>query len=263
MPEGDTILRAAQTLQKAIGGQTISKFESSLPEIRRASKGLLGKRITEVTARGKNLLIHFEDGPVLRTHLRMHGSWHIYRPGERWRITPGAARVVIEAGEWVAVCFSAPTVELIASNIETHPVIGSLGPDVLSETFDLQKATELLLSASDREIGEVILDQTLVAGIGNVYKSEVLFITRTDPRATPRELGEERIVSILEEAKKQMRANMGTNARRTRGLTGENLWVYRRSGKNCLRCGETIRMIRQSELLRSTYYCPSCQVRSS
>lgn len=261
MPEGDTILRTAQTLQRAIGGQTISKFDTNVGEVRRASKNIIGQKITQVEARGKNLLIYFEDGRVLRSHMRMHGSWHIYRPGERWRKSEGAARVTIEAGEWVAVCFSAPTIEMVASNIEAHPVIGNLGPDVLAEDFDLKLAVERVMSASDREIGDAILDQNLVAGIGNVYKSEVLFITRTHPKKTPAELGEEKVAAILVEAQKQMRANMGNNQRRTRGFTGENLWAYRRSGKGCLVCGTKMEMVRQSELLRSTYYCPSCQSR--
>jgi endonuclease VIII len=259
LPEGDTILRAARTLQKAIGGQTISRFESTVPLVRRAAKSLIGQKVVEVTAAGKNLLMHFEDGRVLRSHMRMTGSWHIYRPGERWRVTEGAARVVIEAGEWVAVCFSAPVIELVTS-IETHAPIATLGPDILGEQFDAAEAIKRISATKDRELGDAILDQTLVAGIGNVYKSEVLFICATHPRAHAGEVGDEKLQEILAEARKQMRANLTTNGRRTRGLgQGERFWVYRRSGSPCLRCGTLIKMIRQGELVRSTYYCPSCQ----
>lgn len=261
MPEGDTILRTARTLQRAIGGQTIARFDSTLPQLKRFAPDLVGQKITEVVAVGKNLLIKFEDGRVLRSHMMMSGSWHIYRPGERWQKSPGAARAVIEAGEWVAVCFAAPVVELVNS-LEAHAPIADLGPDILAENFDLPEAKRRLQQAAGRELGDSILDQTLVAGIGNVYKSEVLFICRTDPRLDTGDLSDEKLTEILEEARKQMRLNLTTVARRTRGLElgeGSRYWVYRRSGLPCFKCGATIKMVRQSELVRSTYFCPACQ----
>lgn len=261
MPEGDTILRTARTLQRAIGGQTIINFDSTLPKLRRFAAELIGQKITEVLAIGKNLIIKLEDGRALRSHMMMSGSWHIYRPGERWRKSPGAARAVIEAGEWVAVCFAAPVVELVAS-IETHAPIAHLGPDILAENFDLEAAKKRFVHAAGRELGDAILDQTFVAGIGNVYKSEVLFICRADPRQDTAALSEEKLTEILETARKQMRLNLTTVARRTRGMElgeGERYWVYRRSGMPCFKCGTTIKMVRQSELVRSTYFCPECQ----
>ncbi|MCK6551553.1 Fpg/Nei family DNA glycosylase [Myxococcota bacterium] len=264
MPEGDTILRTARTLSRAIGGQVVTRFESTVPGV--AGARLTGQRVERVDAAGKNLLITFEDGRVLRTHMMMTGAWHIYRPGERWRKSPGAARVVIEAGDWLAVCFAAPVVELVREGgLASHAPLSTLGPDVLADGFDVTAAAQRIAGAGQRPIGEVLLDQTVIAGVGNVYKSECLFLGGIHPRTPAAAIPIETLVELVDRTARLMRANLTTSARRTRGLDStsrERLWVYRRRGEPCARCATPVDVVHQGEARRSTYYCPRCQVAS-
>jgi endonuclease-8 len=253
MPEGDTIHRAARTLQKAIGGREIESFETSLPELR--DRVASGTRIASVRARGKHLLVELDDGRILDTHMRMDGSWHIYRPGEAWQRSEHAARVVLRTSEWIAVCFDAPWVKLIDDERE----LPELGPDLLDESIDLDSAVKRLRSMPSLQIGEAIMRQDLVAGIGNVYKSEVLFICRVDPFARVESLSDELLHAIVDKAAALMKRNLHGHARTTRTRAGGRLWVYGRTGKPCFECGTPIKMRRQGELPRSTYYCARCQ----
>src|SRR4051812_46907445 len=180
MPEGDTILRAARTLHRVLAGRRV--IAGRAPALPGGGEGLAGRTVSAVEARGKNLVVHFEDGAALRTHMRMTGSWHVYRRGERWRKPGSQARVVLETDAWVAVCFSAPVVELLApGEAERHEPLASLGPDILGEHFDFDEAVRRLRSLGETPLGEALLSQRSVAGIGNIYKSETLFLTRADP----------------------------------------------------------------------------------
>ena len=184
MPEGDTIHRAAATLQRAIGGQIVTRFESVLPKLTRvdADAPLRGRTVDRVEARGKHLLIWFSGDLVLRTHMRMNGSWHIYRPGERWQRPHRDMRIVIETAAMHAVAFTVPVAEFVTSHeLANHDVVAELGPDPLSDHFNAEEAIERMQARGDVEIADVLLDQTVIAGIGNVYKSEVLFGARINP----------------------------------------------------------------------------------
>ncbi len=223
---------------------------------------LAGRTVEAVESRGKNLLIRLDDGRVLHTHMRMTGSWHVYRPGERWQRPARQARVVLETARYVAVCFSAPVVELLTPGGERrHPALSRLGPDVLSTGFDRDEARRRLRARGELPVGEAILAQDALAGIGNIYKSETLFLCGADPFRRIRELSDAELDRIVERARVLMSANLGAGPRSTRGGAGGSprLWVYRRSGRPCRRCGTTIRMRRQGTDARSTYWCPRCQ----
>ena len=256
MPEGDTIWRAARNLHHMLAGKVVQAATATAPGVDAA--GLIGRTLVEVTAQGKNLLMRFDDDRVLHTHMRMNGSWHIYPPTTRWRKPMARARIVLEVDDAVAVCFNAPVVALLRSG---HPAsVMALGPDILAETFDLAEALRRFRTAGPRELGDAVLDQRLVAGIGNVYKSETLFARRANPFATLETVTDETLGGILTAARGFMRDNLTGSKRRIR-LAGEggHIWVYRRKGEPCLRCGTPIEMRRQGSGLRSTYFCPSCQ----
>jgi endonuclease-8 len=288
MPEGDTIFRAAATLSKAIGGKIVRRFRSPLAAVAEPAARLEGHRIELVEARGKNLLIHFDDGSALHTHMRMTGSWHIYRPGEAWQKPPRAARAVLETDDFVAVCFNAPVVELIASGgLAHHPSLARLGPDILKDDFDADLARARLRERADVPISEALLMQGALAGIGNIYKSETLFLCRIDPFVPVRALSDETLARAIAVARELMSQNLDGRARMTtrfgpRGSLpphGPRYHVYDRSGEPCLRCGTPIRANRAADPHRSvlprafpsassasggvatrvTYFCPSCQ----
>jgi endonuclease-8 len=252
MPEGDTIHRAAATLSKAIAGRRVLRAE---PETMSA---LVDRTVDAVEARGKHLLVRFDDGHTLHTHMRMDGSWHIYRPGERWWRGAHRAVAVLETEAWVAVCFDAPIVELLPPG-EEPALVQRLGPDLLDPSVDLDEAIARMRTLASMSIGEAVMRQDAVAGIGNVYKSEVLFLRRVDPFAALDTLDDAALLAILREAQRLLRRNLSTRRRTTRERADGRLWVYGRSGQPCFACGTRIRMRRQGELARSTYYCPRCQ----
>jgi endonuclease VIII len=259
MPEGDTILRAARALDRVLAGKRITSFESPLARLARTE--LAGRRVDRVEARGKNLLFRFDDGRALRSHMRMTGSWHLYRPGERWRKPSRLARAVLATEDAVAVCFNAPVVELLsARELDRHEPLARLGPDVLSPDFDLAAAVSRLRALPDTPIGEALLDQSALAGIGNIYKSETLFLCEADPFAGVGAFSEAELGRIVSKARALMSASVEGAPRTLRPIGRRaRLRVYRRSGEPCRRCGTTIRMRRQGEATRSTYWCPRCQ----
>lgn len=260
MPEGDTILRAARTLDKVLAGKTLTAARSTAP--RAPAEGLPGLRVERVEARGKNLLVHLSDGRVLHTHMRMTGSWHVYRAGERWQKPARQARFVLETGDWVAVCFNAPVIELLtAAELARHTPLSALGPDVLAPDFDLVEARTRLRARAELEIGEALMDQRALAGIGNVYKSETLFLCGVDPFLPVAALSDRDLDRLVSKARALMAANVSGAPRATRpGLTSaERTWVYGRSRRPCRRCATPIRMRRQGTAARSTYWCPVCQ----
>jgi len=270
MPEGDTIHRTAATLQRAIGGQVITRFESVLPALSRvdADAPLRGRTIERVEARGKHVLIWFSGHLVLRTHMRMNGSWHIYRPGERWQRPHRDMRIVIETAAMHAVAFTVPVAEFITTrDLLNDGVISDLGPDPLSDTFHAEHAIERIQAQGDTEIADVLLDQRVISGIGNVFKSEVLFGARVNPFVPVSQLTREQLEAIVDVATRFMRANVVSGFSRTGGMrrtTGRadpsaRLWVYGRAGQPCRRCGTPISRRKQGPYARSTYWCQRCQ----
>jgi len=271
MPEGDTLARIAIALRPYLAGRVVTGARARLPgpQISR----IVGQKIDAVDAAGKNLLIKFDGGLELRTHLGLHGSWHRYRPGETWRRPPSRAALVIEVPGAVAVCFDAPVVELFERRAEVvHPTISMLGPDLLAANYDQVEAIRRLREPARAEtaIGEAILDQRAVAGVGNVFKSEVLFIEKVDPFAPVGSLDEATIDRILTTAQGLLSMNARSDApagrvttvdpKTGKKLAPSRLWVYDRVGRPCHRCGTPIREESQgSELPRTTYFCPSCQ----
>jgi endonuclease-8 len=261
MPEGDNLFRAATSLRKALQGSRVTAFRSDVPAVLRAleQKPIDGARIAAIDSRGKHLLFRFDDGRTLRTHLRMRGSWHLYRLGERWRRPERSARAVIETDAgFVAACFDAPLVELVTEFGLRD--LARLGPDATADAFDDAEALRRLRARGELPIGEALLVQRALAGVGNVIKAEVLFSCRQDPFQPVSEVADEQLARIVAEAHRLLVHNRSSGPRTTRpALTGPRLWVYGRSGKPCLECGTTVRMRRQGVLGRSTYYCPRCQ----
>jgi len=263
MPEGDTIARSARTLAGALVGRTVTGFRSTVPPAASAALKLdiLGSDVLAVDSHGKHLLMRFSSGAVLRTHMQMSGSWHLYRAGSRWQKPRGYARVVLEAGDVVAVCFSAPVVEVLSqSAAAADPALRRLGPDLLAASFDPADALARLRARPEPEIGVALLDQSIVAGIGNVYKSEVLFLRGVDPFARVAHLDDATLAGVIGTARREMERNLGRTERRTNHSVGSGpLWVYNRADTPCLRCATPVRRALQGEQRRSTYWCPRCQ----
>jgi endonuclease VIII len=266
MPEGDTIFRAARTLHTALAGERVTRFETVLPQLARVGDQtpLEGRTIERVRAAGKNLIIEFSDDLHLHTHMRMNGSWHIYRPGERWRKRRNEMRIVLQTDAWVAVAFNVPVAAFHdARSLARQEDLRRIGPDLLGETFDAEEALRRIRERAETEIADVLLNQRVVAGIGNEYKSEVLFISKIDPFRPAGTLTDEELARILRNARRVMRANveMRTISRVTTGsLDPRNKqFVYGRSGLPCRRCGTRIAYARQGKDARGTWWCPACQ----
>jgi endonuclease-8 len=267
MPEGDTLHRTAAGLRPHLLGRVVTAARVRLPGPQ--AERLVGRTVTDVEAYGKHLLIRFDSGLELRSHLGMPGSWHRYAPGERGRRPPARARFVMEVPGAVAVCFDAPVLELFETRVEAiHPVLARLGPDLLAEDFGPDDVAEALRRLRDseaarRSIAEGLLDQRALAGIGNDYKNEVLFIERVDPFAPVEDLDDDTLTRLITTARRLMRANLGTVDRRTTerqaSAGGQSAWVYRRAGRPCRRCGTLVAVRRHGELPRSTYWCANCQ----
>ena len=209
----------------------------------------MGRNVTGVEALGKHLLIRLDSGLELRTHLGMHGSWHRYAPGEVWKRPAARARLVIEVPGAVAVCFDAPVVELFEVRAEPiHPVLGRLGPDLLADEFDPEEALRRLRDPArrTRSIGEALLDQGALAGIGNVYKNEILWIEGVDPFAPVARLDDATLGRLVGTARLLLMRNVGSASRTTTGgdrrAMGSRLWTYGRTGRPCRRCGTAIRL---------------------
>ena len=269
MPEGDTLFRTAAGLRPYLIGRTVTAARTAgpgpVPQVQR----IVGQEICAVEALGKNLLIRFDNGLEIRTHLRMNGTWHRYRPGERWRRPPARARLVIEVPGAVAVCFDAPVVELLEQRVEgLHPSLEQLGPDLLAADFDLEEAFRRLRdpARAGLSVAEALVDQRAMAGLGNVYKSEIAWIERVSPFVSLRETSDEVLRRLIATGRRLLLANAATGRGPERVTTAGDrgapgpLYVYRRTGRPCRRCGTAIASIRQgSGLPRSTYWCPSCQ----
>jgi endonuclease-8 len=261
VPEGDTIYRVATTLSRVLAGERVVRAASSVAGIDAAT--LVGRVVTTVEAKGKNVLVRFDDGRVLHTHLRMGGAWHVYRPGEKWKAQASAARLVLETEKFVAVCFRAPVVALLTERGEKRsPMLATLGPDLAKDEFDAPLAVARLRRLEDEPIGVALMRQSALAGIGNVYKSEVLFVCRVDPFAKVSALDDATLSQLVATARELLRKNLGGGARvTTSGRLAERsaVHVYGRAGEPCFACGTAIALRRQGTLGRTTYYCPRCQ----
>jgi len=259
VPEGDTVWLAAKRMDTALAGATLTTGELRVPQL--AAVDLAGATVTEVVARGKHMLTRFADGRTLRTHYRMDGSWHIYRPGVRWRGGPAfAVRALLATDAWQCVGYRLHDVALVPTDRE-HEVVGHLGPDVLGPGWDLDEALRRLRASPDEQIGVALLDQRNLAGIGNLYKVESLFLTGVHPWARVADVPD--LAALVTRARTLMLANREHPAQSTTGDTrrGRDHWVAGRKGRPCRRCGTTVLLGDQGPDLqeRVTWWCPGCQ----
>lgn len=273
MPEGDTLFRTATVLREVLAGKEVTAARGRPDGV--ALGKVVGSRVERVESVGKHLLMGFSNGLSLHTHLRMNGSWHRYRTAERWRRSAARAVAVVEVAHAVAVCFDAPTVELLDSRaLALHPALAALGPDLLAPEPDVNEAIRRLRSDSRQEmpLGEALLDQTAMAGLGNVYRSEVCFIERLDPFLAVRRVEPAALQRVVTTAQRLIQANRDDPARTTTPdatgappgpsrirRPGERLYVYGRTGRPCRRCGTPIGSKVTGALPRRTYWCPNCQ----
>jgi endonuclease VIII len=274
MPEGDTIYRAAVVLHRALAGARVVAFESPLPRLGwdTQHRKLVGRTVERVESRGKYLIIRFSGDLALLTHLRMHGSWHLYRPGERWRAPRRAMRIRLTTTDWEAVGFDIPVAELHDdASLSRAEHLVRLGPDLLAGDFDPQEAMARLRRAGAVPIEEALLDQRCLAGVGNVLKSEILFLARLNPFSPVENVARSQLARLVAVAQRVLRdnvaaveANVRTARAGSRNTTrsanpAAKLSVYGRAGRRCRRCGATIRHRRAGRHARSTYWCPVCQ----
>lgn len=262
MPEGDTIYRSADRLRRALVGEQIVDASCHNPRVERPlpAERVVGQTCVRVEARGKHLLMHLGSGDAIHSHLGMTGSWHLYRPGEVWQKPTHYAAVALATEPWKAVCFTPPTLELLTRDqVRRHRQLSRLGPDLLDPDFNATEAVSRLRRAAAAPVGVAVMNQQLVCGIGNVYKSEILFLEQLDPFAPIGQLTDEQLHRLLDRARMLMQRNLSGMPRQTRFRGDVRLWVYGRLDEPCLKCGQRIQMRRQGEAGRTTYWCPTCQ----
>ena len=319
MPEGDTIFRTARALNRALTGQPIAYFDSSLAQLTQANDqtAFAGQIITKVESRGKWLLIHIAnpqppEAPaetakpkrtltrtrlqpgqsiaekkagasapgtdqtaerILATHMLMSGSWHLYQPGQPWQDKDANARIILEVANYQAVGFRIPIARMYTEHsLSRDRKIPRTDRDVLSESFDPAAAIDRLLARTTDELGDAILRQDVLAGVGNVFKSEICFTLKLNPFRKVSTLTRRQAKQLVATAQKLLAANVledstdlivtysGKNRRTTSNATpSDNLWVYGRKGEPCRRCKTPIQRALQGRNARSTYWCPTCQ----
>jgi endonuclease-8 len=275
MPEGDTIFRTARSLGRALAGKPLTGFRSTYPRLTRYHDDtpLTGQWIDGVESRGKWLLIHFSGGATLATHMLMNGSWHIYRHGERWQQPRFNMRIVLENADYIAVGFRVPVAEMhSAQSLSRDRRIPGSAIDVLSAEFDAGEVERRILAHRTEEIGDVLLHQEVLAGVGNVFKSEICFVTGVHPFCKVAALAPEQVKALIVAAQKLVRANVledsgdtivtyGGRQRRTTHASdpAASLWVYGRNGAPCRRCGEPVRRRLQGPDARVSFWCARCQ----
>lgn len=224
---------------------------------------------------GKHLLMHFSGDVILRTHMRMNGSWHIYRPGERWQRPFHDMRIIVGTAAFEAIAFNVPVAEFTtAARLATHDPVAALGPDLLSPAFDAADALARLKARGAEPIIDALLNQRVMAGIGNVFKSEVLFVRRVHPFTPVDALDDAALAGIIDSARLLLRANVvessaggggsivtyrGMRTTTRRSDPSARLWVYGRAGEPCRRCGTAIAITKEGPDARLTYWCPQCQ----
>ncbi len=272
MPEGDTIYRAARTLNRALAGGIVKSFQTVLPKLARVDvdRGVVGRTVEKVEAQGKWLKMNFSGDLILVTHMLMSGSWHIYRPGEPWKRPWIDQRITIATEEFVSVAFKVPIAEFHTAATLVRR-LRLLGPSVLAEELDEPTILANLRGHAEAKVGAALLNQSVLAGIGNVFKSEACFECGVNPFRRVDSLTIQEAACLLATARRFMLANVGVNSgekivthsgmRRTTGRTNaeERLWVYHRRGKPCRRCGTSIESRKQMPDARVTFWCPSCQ----
>jgi endonuclease-8 len=266
VPEGDTVHRIAAVLSGEVRGRTLRRLElkgqGEVPELE-------GRAIESVRALGKHMLVRFAGGWTLRVHLGMKGRWRRLHIRQR---RPGGVTVVLEVGETAYICHGAYRAELVrTAHVSRHPKLARLGPDLLADPPDLIGAVRRARhpAYAGREIGELVMDQRVAAGIGNVYKSEVLFECGIHPRTPVGALDGDTLQTLFATAAELMRRNLGARRRthvpleRRPAPSSQRLWVYGRKGEPCLECGTPVQRFVQGDTARSTYFCPHCQPRRS
>lgn len=256
MPEGDTVFRAARTLDAALAGKPIERFDIRVPGS--AVADLRGERVDGVAARGKHLLLRTAEAS-LHSHLKMEGEWHVYRPGQKWRAQAFRARAIVGVEGAVAVGFDLAMVEVLP-RAEEGRVVGHLGPDLLGPDWDAAEAARRL-AADDRAAHVALLDQRNLAGLGNVYANEVLFLRGIHPETPASEVD---VPPLVDLASRVIRANRDRSRRTFTGddRPGRRMWVYRRAGQPCRRCGTTIvegALGARPTAERNVFWCPRCQ----
>jgi endonuclease-8 len=274
MPEGDTIFRAARALDRALSGSVVTGFETALAPLASIHDNapVTGRTIEKVESRGKWLIIYLSGDLILLTHMRMSGSWHIYRPGERWQKGRAHMRVVIRTEKYEAVGFDVPVAQFhTAQSLVRLQEIPRPASDLARADFDQKDVRDRLCLVAQEEVGNALLNQRVIAGIGNVFKSEICFVCGINPFRTVASLSNAEVDMLLDASHRLMQANVREHApggivtytgpRRTTRANdpAARLWVYRREGRECRRCGAAILKRKQGSDARSTYWCPQCQ----
>lgn len=275
MPEGDTLFRSARSLHRALAGKPVTAFRSSYPLLTRFHDDtpLTGQTVESVESRGKWLLIHFSGGGTMATHMLMSGAWHIYKPGERWQKPSSAARIVLENREYHAIGFNVPVAEMhTPQSLVRDRRIPALASDLLRQDFDAEAAVQRIVSQANEAIADVLLDQKILAGVGNVFKSEVCFVAGLNPFRRVSTMTQDQVTEAVTVARRQLGSNVmedspdtivtwrGTGRRTTNHSDpSESLWVYGRKGQPCRKCGERISSRLQGPDVRITFWCPRCQ----
>jgi endonuclease-8 len=259
MPEGDTVWLTAHRLHQALAGEVVTVFDLRVPAL--ATTDLRGVTVVDVIARGKHILTRFDNDLTLHSHLRMDGSWYLTRAGARPRRHPEhMIRALLGNAGWLATGYRMHDLRIVTRAGEDE-LVGHLGPDLLGSDWDADAAVDRLLQAPDRTVGEALLDQRNLAGIGNMYKCEVLFVERVHPWTPVADVPD--LVRVVTTAQRLLRANRDHPEQSTTGMIGRGRehWVYGRSGDACLRCRTPIRRADQGTApqARSTYWCPRCQ----
>jgi endonuclease VIII len=276
MPEGDTIYRAARALNRALAGQTVTRFDSVYPALTRVAfdHPVVGRTVVSVSALGKHILMTFSGELVLRTHMRMNGSWHMYRPGVPWRRPARDMRVLVATASVIAVGFNVPVAELLTTReLARHRELRALGPDLLGADFDAGEVMRRLRGRQHDAVADALLNQRVAAGIGNVFKSEILFLAGVHPFTPVSALDDPLLHRIVTIAREQLAANVLSPAQTLSALSGrrttrsldpnKKLWVYGRGSQPCRRCGTRIEARKTGLDARITYWCPSCQPTAS
>jgi endonuclease-8 len=260
VPEGDTVFRAARLLDRTLAGRVLTHSDFRVPQL--ATADLSGGLVLGTWSRGKHLLTRIDtDRPwTLHTHLKMEGSWHSYMRGQRWRRPAYSARVVLTTDDRLAVGFSLGIVELLSREQE-DAAVGHLGPDLLGPDWDEEEAVRRLREEPDRPLADALLDQTRLAGIGNMYLAEVCFVVGLHPATSVGQVSD--LPRLLRRAQQMLDVNKERAQQSTTGdlRQGRRMWVYRRDQQPCLRCGTTVAVAMRGDpgRERATYWCPSCQ----
>jgi len=258
MAEGDTVFATASRMHEALAGRVLTRTDLRVPRF--ATADLSGQVVREVVPRGKHLLVRTDGDSSIHSHLGMDGAWRLYEPGERWRGRALEVRCVLETEHRIAVGHRLRRLEVIRTSAEQR-ILEHLGPDVLGPDWDAAEATRRLAAQPDRQVGEALVDQSVMAGPGNVYRSEVCFLAGVDPRVEVGQLEDPgRLVELMKSLMERSRGG-GRRVTTDDPRPGHDLWVYGRRGRPCRRCGTPIRSFMQGAPGedRIVYACPRCQ----